>query len=157
MRPYEFIIPILLVPAAQAQWDASRYLYFNTPGSSLSSALPIGNGRVAAAAYGGPIEKITLNENSIWSGPWQDRGNPNASSALWSIREKLIAGNLTSAGQQTLDTMAGNPISPKMYQPAVDMNIDFGHNGTLDNYARVLDTLQGTAMTTYTIGGVNYT
>jgi hypothetical protein len=157
MRPHNYLLSIFLAPVARAEWDASRYLYFNTAGTSLSSSLPIGNGRVAGAAFGSIDEKITLNENSVWSGPWQDRGNPNASSALWPIREKLIAGNLTSAGQQTLDTMAGNPISPKMYQPTVDMSIDFGHNGTLDNYARVLDTLQGTAMTTYTLGGVNYT
>lgn len=157
MRAHNYIIPFLFSPSVQAQWDASRYLYFDSAGTSLSSSLPIGNGRVAAAVYGSSVEKITLNENSVWSGQWQDRANPNSASALWSIRNKLIVGDMTSAGQQTLDAMAGDPTSPKQYQPTVDMAIDFGHSGTLEKYTRVLDTLQGTAMVTYTLGGVNYT
>jgi hypothetical protein len=157
MRASIYITPFIIVSLAQAQWDPSRYLYFNTPGGNLSSSLPIGNGRVAAAAYGTASEKITLNENSVWSGQWQDRGNSQSSSALSPIRQKLMNGDMTSAGQQTLDAMAGNPTSPKQYQPTVDMTIDFGHSGTLRGYTRVLDTRQGTAMTTYTLGGVNYT
>jgi hypothetical protein len=157
MRPSTCIISFLIVPLAQGQWDPSRYLYFNTPGSSLSSSLPIGNGRVAAAAYGTALEKITFNENSVWSGQWQDRGNSQSLSALSSIRQKLMNGDLSGAGQQTLDAMAGNPQSPKQYHPTVDMTIDFGHSGTLGGYTRVLDTRQGTAMTTYTFGGVNFT
>lgn len=66
-------------------------------------------------------------------------------------------GDMTSAGQETLDSMAGNPQSPKQYHPTVDMAIDFGHSGTLGGYTRVLDTKQGTAMVTYSLGGVNYT
>lgn len=157
MRSHIGVIALLNAPLAYAQWDASRYLTFNTAGSGLSSSLPIGNGRVAAAAYGTATERITLNENSVWSGQWQDRGNANSQGALSSIRQKLTSGDLTGAGQQTLDAMAGNPQSPKQYHPTVDMAIDFGHSGTLGNYMRVLDTLQGTAMTTYTLGGVNYT
>lgn len=157
MRAYTFIFALISAPTAHAQWDASRYLYFNSAGSALSSSLPIGNGRVAAAVYGTATEKITLNENSVWSGQWQDRGNANSAAALASIRQKLTSGDITGAGGQTLDAMAGNPTSPKQYQPTVDMGIDFGHGGTLGGYARVLDTKMGTAMVTYTLGGVNYT
>ncbi|KAF2875385.1 Six-hairpin glycosidase-like protein [Massariosphaeria phaeospora] len=157
MRTHLYLVLPLNAFFAHAQWDASRYLVFNTAASGLSSSLPIGNGRVAAAVYGTATERITLNENSVWSGPWQDRGNANSQGALSSIRQKLINGDLSSAGQQTLDTMAGNPTSPRQYQPTVDMAIDFGHNGTLGNYTRVLDTLQGTAITSYTLGGVDYT
>lgn len=157
MRTPTSVLALLSAPFAAAQWDPSRYLYYNSAGSALTSSLPIGNGRVAAAVYGTATEKITLNENSVWSGPWQDRGNSNSAGALSSIRQKLTSGDLTGAGQQTLDAMAGNPQSPKQYQPTVDMGIDFGHSGTLGSYTRVLDTQQGTAMVTYTFGGVNYT
>jgi hypothetical protein len=156
MRFHDYGIPLLIASLAHAQWDPSRYLYFDTPGSSLSSSLPIGNGRVAAAVYGTATEKITLNENSVWNGQWQDRGNAASLGNLSSIRQKLIDGNLTGAGQQTLDAMTGNPQSPRQYHPTVDMNINFGHNATLENYTRVLDTLQGTAGTTYKVGSVTY-
>jgi hypothetical protein len=157
MRAFTIVTTFFIVPLAEAQWDPSRYLYFNSPGNALSSSLPIGNGRVAAAVYGTALEKITLNENSVWSGQWQDRGNSQSLGALSSIRQKLMNGDLSSAGQQTLDAMAGNPQSPKQYHPTVDMTIDFGHSGTLGGYARVLDTQQGAAMTSYTLGGINYT
>ncbi|KAF2729489.1 hypothetical protein EJ04DRAFT_588750 [Polyplosphaeria fusca] len=150
------LIAILSVPTAYAQWDPSRYLYFNSAGNALSSSLPIGNGRVAAAIYGSTTEKISLNENSVWSGAWQDRGNANSKSALSSIRQKLQSGDLTGAGSQVLDAMSGNPTSPKQYHPTVDMGIDFGH-GSVTGYQRVLDTMQGTGWVTYTAGGVNYT
>lgn len=157
MRARDFIFTLISAPIAHAQWDASRYLYFDTAGSALSSSLPIGNGRVAAAVYGTATENITLNENSVWSGQWQDRGNAKSAGALSAIRQKLTSGDLTGAGQQTLDAMVGIPSSPKQYQPTVNMAIDFGHNGTLGGYTRVLDTKQGTATVTYTFGGVNYT
>jgi hypothetical protein len=103
------------------------------------------------------LEKITLNENSVWSGQWQDRGNSKSLGALSSIRQKLMNGDMTSAGSETLDAMAGNPQSPKQYHPTVDMTIDFGQKGTLEGYTRVLDTKQGTAKVMYAVGGVNFT
>ncbi|KAF2196190.1 hypothetical protein GQ43DRAFT_485153 [Delitschia confertaspora ATCC 74209] len=156
MRIRNPIFVLLNLPSAYAQWDPSRYLYFTGSGNSLSSSLPLGNGRLGAAVYGSTVEKISLNENSVWSGPWQDRGNASSKDALSSIRQKLQSGDLSGAGQQVLDTMSGNPTSPKQYHPTVDMGIDFGHS-SLGNYTRVLDTLQGTGWVTYMAGGVNYT
>jgi hypothetical protein len=144
------------IPITHAQWNPSRYLFFSKAGTGLSSSLPLGNGRLGASVYGSAIEKISLNENSVWSGTWQDRGNPNSKTALSSIRRKLQSGDLTGAGQQVLDTMSGNPTSPKQYHPTVDMVIDFGHS-SLESYTRLLDTLQGTGWVTYKAGGVNYT
>lgn len=157
MRPTTSIFALLSASLTTAQYDPSRYLYYTTPGTQLSSSLPIGNGRVAAAVYGTATENVTLNENSVWSGQWQDRSNSQSAGALSSIRQKLISGDLTGAGSQTLDSMAGNPQSPKQYHPTVAMGIDFGHSGTLGGYTRVLDTKTGTAQVMYTLGGVNYT
>jgi hypothetical protein len=158
MRITNPLLTLLAIPSASAQWDPSRHLYFTRPGSTLSSSLVLGNGRLGAAIYGSATEKITLNENSVWSGPWQDRGNANSKNALPSIRQKLKEGDLSAAGQQVLDTMSGNPTSPKQYHPTVDMGIDFGHgNLSLGGYTRVLDTRQGTGWVTYTADGVNYT
>jgi hypothetical protein len=156
MRIPNYVFALVVIPSAYAQWDPSRYLYFANAASNLSSSIPLGNGRLGAAVYGSPTEKISLNENSVWSGPWQDRGNAKSKDALSSIRQKLQGGDLSGAGQQVLDTMSGNPTSPKQYHPTVDMAIDFGHN-SLGNYTRTLDTLQGIGWVTYTANGVNYT
>lgn len=148
---------LLFLPATHAAWDASRFLWYNTPAANFAGAVPIGNGRVAGVVYGTATEKITLNENSVWSGPWQDRANRNALKALPTVRTLLQNGNITGAGQTVLDSMAGNPTSPRAYHPLVDMAFDFGHKGTLGDYTRYLDTYRGTAFVTYTVGGVNYT
>jgi hypothetical protein len=125
---------------------------------SFASALPIGNGRVAGAVFGTAAEKVTLNENSVWSGPWQDRGNRNSLGSLSTIRSRLQSGDLTGAGSLTLQNMAGNPTSPRAYNPLVDLTLDFGHSSSsMSSYTRYVDTFQGTAFVTYSYGGVNYT
>ncbi|KAK7997170.1 hypothetical protein PG989_005210 [Apiospora arundinis] len=149
---------LALVPAAQAQWDASRFAWYNSDaGNDFASAVPIGNGRLGAAIYGTGDEKITLNENSIWSGPWLDRANRNSKNALSNIRSQLMNGDITGAGQAVLQNMAGNPNSCQQYNPLGDMTISFGHGNGRNNLLRYLDTYQGTAFVTYNYNNVNYT
>lgn len=91
------------VPFTQAQWDASRFAWYSSDaGNDFASAVPIGNGRLGAAIYGTADEKISLNENSIWSGPWLDRANRNSKNALNNIRSQLTSGDITGAGQAVL-------------------------------------------------------
>lgn len=157
MRPVSFC-SWLLLSTTYAQLDASRYAWYTKPASDFASAAPIGNGRVGAVVYGSTSEKLTINENSVWSGPWQNRVNSNSLSALPAIRQKLQQGAITEAGQMVLQNMVGNPISPRAYNPTVDLLLDFGHNsGQVTNYRRHLDTYQGTAVVTYQFNGINYT
>ncbi|KAK8118835.1 alpha-L-fucosidase 2 precursor [Apiospora kogelbergensis] len=149
---------LALAPVAQAQWDASRFAWYSSDaGNDFASAVPIGNGRLGAAIYGTGDEKITLNENSIWSGPWLDRANRNSKNALNNIRSQLMSGDITGAGQAVLQNMAGNPNSCQQYNPLGDMTISFGHGNGRNNLVRYLDTYQGTAFVTYNYNNVNYT
>lgn len=98
-----YALALAVSPLASAQWDPSRFArYSGDAGNDFASSLPIGNGRLGAAIYGTGDEKITLNENSIWSGPWQDRANRNSKNALSGIRSQLVNGDITAAGQATL-------------------------------------------------------
>jgi hypothetical protein len=139
--------------------DGSRYLWYSSPGTDFNSGLPIGNGRVAGLIYGSAVEKISLNENSIWSGSFMNRLNSKSgASAVNSIRSQLANGQLTAAGTATLANLDGNPTSPRQYQPLGSMSVDFGHSqNSWSGYYRWLDTAQGNAGVTYTYGGVNYT
>lgn len=149
---------LLLLPATQAAWDPSRYMWYTGPAGNFAGSIPIGNGRVAAAIYGSSTEKLSLNENSVWSGTWLDRANRNSLKALPDIRSKLKSGDITGAGQSVLSNMAGNPTSPRQYHPLVDLALDFGHGSTaLGSYTRLLDLETGTAMVNYVVNGVNYT
>ncbi|KAF2676910.1 glycoside hydrolase family 95 protein [Lentithecium fluviatile CBS 122367] len=150
-----FLLPQTL---ALAPLSPSTYLHYPHPANSSQSALPIGNGRLGALIYGAlPAETLSLNENSVWSGPWLDRTNRASSSALPSVRELLKQGNLTAAGQLVLRSMAGKPNSPRMYGVLVNMTLDFGGGGIGEGYTRWLDTERGLVFVEYAVGGVKYT
>ena len=154
------LLSILLthIPHIQAQWDGARYAWWKSPGTDFNSGLAIGNGRLGALAYGSALETISLNENSVWSGPWQDRANGNANGALNKVRSQLQSGDITGAGQTALTNMAGNPTSPRNYHPLADLKLDFGHTSSgISSYTRYLDTYNGNAFVTYIYSGVNYT
>ncbi|KAM7188127.1 Six-hairpin glycosidase-like protein [Naviculisporaceae sp. PSN 640] len=140
-------------------WDASRHAWYTSDSNNdWHNALPIGNGRLGAFAYGSIAEKLTLNENSVWSGPWQDRVNPRAKGAIQGIWNDLVAGRITSAGNSAMSNLAGDPTSPKAYNPLVNLDIDLGHGAlnSVSNYTRWLDTLEGTSGVSYVKNGVTY-
>lgn len=152
-----FLAALLLTTSAvQAQWDPSRHAYYSSGAANFQGALPIGNGRMAAVVYGTNVEKLSINENSVWSGTWLNRTSTRSAGALQGIRNQLKNGDLTAAGQAVLDNMSGNPTSPRQYHPTIDLLLDFGHSGTLQQYTRVLDTYLGTVNVTYNYQNVKY-
>ena len=73
-------------------------LWYRQPAAHWKEALPVGNGRLGAMAFGRPIgrypgvERLQLNEETVWYGGHRDRHNPNALAALPEIRRLLMAG-----------------------------------------------------------------
>ena len=73
-------------------------LWYTTPAAVWVEALPVGNGRVGGMVFGGTtVERIQLNEGSLWSGSPQDADNPDALAALGEIRKLLFAGKYVEA------------------------------------------------------------
>ncbi|KAL5357112.1 Six-hairpin glycosidase-like protein [Aspergillus floccosus] len=159
MSPGVHVVFALVAWAAttQAALDPSRYTWYEAPASDFAGSLPIGNGRLGATVWGTAVENITLNENSIWSGPFQDRVNPNAYDGFTQARSLLEKGDMTSAGQVTLRDMASIPTSPREYHPLGVLHLDFNHNMNLmTNYRRYLDLYNGNAVVEYDYNGVRY-
>ena len=62
-------------------------LWYRQPAEDWNSALPLGNGKLGAMVFGRPLrERIQLNEDSVWSGGFRDRVNPEARKQLPEIR-----------------------------------------------------------------------
>ena len=58
-------------------------LWYQSPAEDWNSALPLGNGKLGAMVFGGPVaERIQLNEDSVWSGGFRDRVNPDCKNNL---------------------------------------------------------------------------
>ncbi|RHZ61832.1 glycoside hydrolase family 95 protein [Aspergillus thermomutatus] len=146
-----------LSPARAASFNPSTYTWYTTPAADFASTLPIGNGRLAAAIWGGAIDNITLNENSIWNGPFQDRVNPKAYEGFTESRAMLETGNLSAASDVVLQEMVSIPSSPKAYNPLGSLRLDFGHDASsVENYTRFLDLNKGVAGVRYQVGNVVY-
>jgi alpha-L-fucosidase 2 len=73
-------------------------LWYRQPAKVWTEALPVGNGRLSAMVFGGfPVERIQLNESSLWSGGPDDHDNPEALIALPKVRQLLFDGKYAEA------------------------------------------------------------
>lgn len=145
---------------ALAALDGSRYMWFEQPGvwPTFEEGIPIGNGRLAAAVYGGGGEVLGINENSIWTGPFQDRTPANATAYEPTVRDLLLAGNISQGGLLTMADMIPTNNSPRSFSYFGNINITFGHQDSeMEDYIRWLDTKEGVTGVNYTYGGVAYT
>lgn len=161
MTPPFVFVSLLISGAAAATttFDGNRFLWFNQPARQhfFEDAMPIGNGRIGATVYGGGSEVIGINENSIWTGPFQDRIAEDPQEALAVTREMLLAGNLSEAREYSMANLIPKTYSPRAFSYFGNINIAFGHEDVgLTDYVRWLDTKEGTTGVSYTHGGVNY-
>ncbi|RAH67441.1 glycoside hydrolase family 95 protein [Aspergillus aculeatinus CBS 121060] len=162
MHPLKLLLPLTpLLPYTHAtpQFNPSTVSWHTTPATNFTTTLPIGNGRLGAAVWGGPTrENITLNEDSLWNGSFVDRVNPAAYGALAPVRQMLADGEITAAGQRTLRDMAAIPALPQSYSALGALQLDFGLEGEVEvgNYTRALDLRTGAVEVDFEVLGVRY-
>ena len=86
--------------------------------------LPIGNGRIGASVLGKISEEmITINEESIWFGPFRNRKNPDCISMVPEIRELLLKGEVAKGNQ--IGRTIGFRTANLEYPPEL-INLPFG-------------------------------
>ncbi|WP_338787040.1 glycoside hydrolase family 95 protein [Metabacillus sp. FJAT-53654] len=130
-------------------------LNYQTSAKTWTEALPIGNGRLGAMIFGGvELERLQLNEDTLWSGSPKDFNNPDAKKYLPEIRKLIFEGKYEEA-----DHIAKNMMGPytQSYLPFGDLLIKFAHDGNEKNYRRSLDLQDGIARVQYDIDDVTYT
>ncbi|MCR5478190.1 MAG: glycoside hydrolase family 95 protein [Lachnospiraceae bacterium] len=133
-------------------------LSYTRPAENFSEALPLGNGRLGAMVYGRTgRERISLNEDSVWSGGPRSRVNPDAQEGLREVRELLKKGKISQAEQTAMAKMAGVPEGSRHYMPLGDLSLLMDHgDGEITQYRRTLDLETATARITYAAGGVTF-
>ena len=63
-------------------------LWYREPAEEWTDSLPLGNGRIGAMVFGGiHMERIGLNEDTLWSGYPCDKNNQNAAQYLQQARQ----------------------------------------------------------------------
>ena len=84
--------------AAVMAADPQSTVWFDQPGTDYLQSLPLGNGRLGAMDSGGTeLQKIILNESSVWSGGPYDANKHDAWKCLPEVRAKLFAGDIAGA------------------------------------------------------------
>lgn len=159
------MLPSLLTSAALLAAPVSeRRLWSSSPAANVSDvirhAYPIGNGRLAALAFGeAGSEKLSLNRDSLWSGgPFGNGsysgGNPAEErySHLPGIRDWIWqngTGNVSDL--QTDFSDYGS------YQVMANLSVAIDGIHTVTNYRRDLSLDTGVHTTTFTSSGADYT
>ncbi|WP_157898921.1 glycosyl hydrolase family 95 catalytic domain-containing protein [Luteitalea pratensis] len=138
-----------------AEQGASLQLRYVRPARQWVEALPIGNGRLGAMVFGGiGVERLQLNEDSLWSGGPSDWNNPGARDVLPEIRARVAEGRYTDA-----DAAAKRMMGPytQSYLPLGDLHVVLDHGDLARGYTRALDLSTGEASLRYTLGPVTFT
>ncbi len=131
-------------------------------------ALPVGNGRLGGMIYGGTaVERIQLNEDTVWSGRPQDADNPEALKHLPEIRRLLFEGKYEAAQKLTYEKLvckgpgtcggASADCDFGCYQTLGDLDFEFdGVGGAATEYRRELDLETAVARVSFVANGVRH-
>ncbi len=123
----------------------------------------MGNGRLGAMVFGRPgLERIQLNEESIWDGEIRDRNNPRATTAVPRIRELLFAGKIAEAEALATSDMLSIPRRMPCYQTLGDLHLDLSPSGLtaeakVEDYRLELNLDTAIVTTTFIHKGTRYT
>lgn len=134
-----------------------KKLWYCQSAANWNEALPIGNGRLGGMVYGGALnEQIQLNEDSVWSGGFRDRANPDCRKNLDTVRKLLAEGRVQEATDLVITSMSGMPEFERAYQTLGDLFLTMGIDGEVTDYRRELDLETAVCRVEFTCGGVHY-
>ncbi len=143
-------------------------LYFKKPARNHLETLPIGNGQLGGMIFGNPnLDRIILNEKSLWSGGVQDADRENAHEYLDDIQKLLLEGNNKAAEELLQKNFVskgpgsgrgnGAKVSYGSYQTLGDLWITWKDTlADYSGYSRILDIENALARTEWSREGVNY-
>ena len=144
------------------------YLSYENQADRWFDALPLGNGRLGAMVYGHTsVERIQLNDDSLWYGDFIDRNNPSLKEKLTEIRELVLSGDIYHAEELIMQYMAGTPSCMRHYtllgelDIALNQHLPFAdgwlpHSTDATEYFSKLDLMEGVLYIDHSQDGVAY-
>lgn len=134
-----------------------------------NDALPLGNGRLGAMVYGHTsIDRIQLNEDTLFYGKFIDRNNRATLGTLPEIRRLIFEGKIAEAEDLMNQYMIGAPMTMRHYESLGELDIAIGQHtpfkmGWLpcsdgaEDYDCRLNLMTGVHTLTFRLDGVKYT
>ena len=152
---------LLIALCSQTAKAGSPYqLWYDRPAMTWTQALPIGNGTMGGMVYGTPaVERIQLNEETIWAGQPNQVCNPAAKENLPKVRQLIFEGKYKEAeklANEKVMPLGANQNCGMPYQPFGDLWIAMPGHANYTEYERLLDLDNARSVVRYTVDGVRY-
>jgi len=146
---------VIMFTGCRGDQLSKQVLWYNNQAQSYEESLPLGNGRLAATVFGSvPTERITLNEETLWTGePVDPYMNKEAYKHLKEVRTAINNNDFQLADK--LNKALQGKFSG-FYAPLGDLYLEFNHSGKPKNLKRELDIRDAVASTEYVVNGVEY-
>ncbi|HEY8536152.1 MAG TPA: glycoside hydrolase family 95 protein, partial [Vicinamibacterales bacterium] len=142
--------------AMQEPADAREpVLWYARQARTWVEALPVGNGSLGAMVFGRiGVERLQLNEDTLWSGGPQDWSTPGARDVLPGLRRLALEGRYVEA-----DALSKRMMGPftQSYLPLGDLHLTFEHGDVAQGYRRALHLGDGIASVQYRLRRTEYT
>ena len=130
-------------------------LWYGRAASKWVEALPVGNGRLGAMVFGDVgVERLQINDDTLWSGGPGGWDTPGAKTALAEVRRLALAGDYAAADKAAHGLMG---TFTQSYLPLGDLWLTFEHGNLGRNYRRELRLGDAVAAVRYQVGDVRYT
>lgn len=131
-------------------------LWYKKPAAYWEEALPLGNGRLGAMVWSGvEQEKISLNEDSLWSGYPQSHDIPGAEKYYEEARRLAREKKYCEAQALIEENVLGQ--YTQSYLPLGELILDMVHpEGEVSGYRRWLDLEKAVCGLRYCVGNVSY-
>ena len=140
--------------------ENTHQLWYDRPAMTWTQALPIGNGTMGGMVFGTPaVERIQLNEETIWAGQPNHVCNPAAKENLPKVRQLIFEGKYKEAellaNEKVMPLGAGQNCGMP-FQPFGDLWIAMPGHADYTGYERLLDLDNARSVVRYTVDGVQY-
>lgn len=135
--------------------SSENKLWYKQSATCFNNALPLGNGRIGAIVFGGvEEEKISINEDTLWSGYPRKNNIEDYPSVYRKAIEMFDKGEKTEA-QKYLEDNFGDYLN-QLYMPLADIKIFQKHTDKTQNYKRELNLSNAVHTVKYIADGVAY-
>jgi alpha-L-fucosidase 2 len=147
---------ILSFCSSDKQSSTDLKLWYDAPARIWEEALPLGNGSLGAMVFGNPLNEVyQMNEETLWSGPMEERNNPLGPAALPKIREAIDKGDYKLAESLWKNNSQG-PYTAR-YLPLANLLLNMHSEGNdVEDFYRDLNISDATATVSYRINDVEY-
>lgn len=136
---------------------SAQTLWYREPARVWTDALPLGNGRLGAMVYGNPVvERLQLNEETLWTGQPNNNANPKAKTAIPEAQRLLFAGKYKEAEALINAKVMSSTNQGMAYQTLGDAWIAQQGTDHYTGYRRWLSLDSAVAVTQWTSEGVRY-